>query len=85
VGAPAREKADGGGKLEVMPKPKAKKKKKSAIDTLVDSLMQLREEARQRMTAEEFEEADRQVHELANRIRKRRLHEVTEQGITRLP
>jgi transcription elongation GreA/GreB family factor len=61
-----------------MPKPKAKKKK-SAIDTLVDSLMQLREEASQRMTAEEFGEADRQVHELADRVRAH----VTRQGTLR--
>jgi hypothetical protein len=53
-----------------MPKPKAKKKK-SAMDDLIDSFMRLREEARQRMTPEEFEEAERRVHELADRARKR--------------
>jgi len=54
-----------------MPKPKATKKKNSARGALVESLMRLREEARQRMTPEEFEEADRRVHELADRVRAR--------------
>jgi hypothetical protein len=57
-----------------MPKTKAKKskkKKKSAMDLLISSLMRLREEARRRMTTEEFEEADRQVHKLAGKVRRR--------------
>jgi hypothetical protein len=53
----------------MMPKPRTKKK--SAMDVLVDSFMRLREEARQRMTAEEFEEAERQFRELADKVRKR--------------
>jgi hypothetical protein len=51
--------------------PKRKAKKKSAMDVLVDSFMRLREEARQRMTAEEFDEAEREFHELAERVRRR--------------
>jgi hypothetical protein len=41
------------------------------MDVLVDSFMRLREDARQRMTAEEFDEAERQFHELADQIRAR--------------
>jgi hypothetical protein len=51
-------------------------KPKSAMDELTDSFMRLREEARQRMTPEEFAEADRQVHELADRIRARAHREI---------
>jgi hypothetical protein len=50
------------------------------MDVLVDSFMRLREEARQRMTAEEFEEAERKVHELADQIRAR--HHIGENGTT---
>jgi hypothetical protein len=67
----SRPRKAGSGKLDVMLKRKAKNKKKSAMDVLVDSFMRLREEARQRMTAEEFEEAERQFHKLADKIRKR--------------
>jgi len=70
-GRPRPRKAGSGSKLEVMPNLKTRNKKTSAMEALVDSLMGLREAARQRMTPEEFEEADRQVHELADRIRKR--------------
>jgi hypothetical protein len=55
--------------MEGMAKPKAKPK--SAMDVMVDSLMRLRAEARKRMTPKEFDEADRQVHELAGRVRAR--------------
>ena len=41
------------------------------MEMLVDSFVRLREEARQRMTAAEFEEADRQFHKIANKIRRR--------------
>jgi hypothetical protein len=41
---------------------------------LIDSFMKIREDARQRMTSEEFDEADRKVHELADRIRARVAH-----------
>jgi hypothetical protein len=63
-----------------MPKRKATKKKKSAMDELIDSFMRLREEARQRMTAKEFEEAERRVHELADGVRTR--HQRGEGGST---
>jgi hypothetical protein len=55
-----------------MAEPKAKSK--SAMDVLVDSFMRLRSEAKQRMSEEEFKEAERKVHELADRIRKRQEH-----------
>jgi hypothetical protein len=41
------------------------------MDVLIDSFMRLREEARRRMTTEEFEEAERQFHELADKARRR--------------
>jgi len=63
-----------------MPKQKAERKKKSAMDQLIDSFMRLREEARQRMTPEEFEEAERQVHELADKVRAR--HQRGQDGTT---
>jgi hypothetical protein len=64
-------KADNTAKLEVMPKRKAANKKKPAMDVLISSFMRLREEARQRMTPEEFEEAVREFHSLADKVRKR--------------
>jgi hypothetical protein len=64
-------KADSSGKLEVMPKRKAANKKKPAMDVLISSFMRLREEARQRMIPEEFEEAEREFHKLADNVRKR--------------
>lgn len=45
------------------------------MDELIESFMRLRDEARQRMTPEEFEEADRKVHELADRVRARAARE----------
>jgi hypothetical protein len=51
--------------------PEPRNKKKSAMDVLVDSFTRLCEEARQRMTAEEFEEAERQFHEIADKVRRR--------------
>jgi len=41
------------------------------MDVLVDSFFRLREEARQRMAAEEFQEAERQFRELADKVRGR--------------
>jgi len=41
---------------------------KSAMDVLVDSFMCLREEAKQRMSEKEFQEAEQKAHELADRI-----------------
>lgn len=56
--------------LSSMPKPAAKPK--SAMDKLVDAFLKLRAEAKERMSEEEFREADCQFHELANRVRARR-------------
>lgn len=53
-----------------MAKPKAKPK--SAMEVLVDSMMELRAEAKQRMTAEEFQEAERKFDELVANVRARR-------------
>ena len=52
--------------------PKSTKKPKSAMDKLVESFLKLRAEAKERMSEEEFREADRQFHELANKVRARR-------------
>ena len=49
--------------------PKAAAKPKSARDTLIDSVTRLREEARQRMSEDEFCEVEEKVHELANKVR----------------
>jgi flagellin-specific chaperone FliS len=45
---------------------------KSAIDILIDSFMRLRAEAKERMSAEEFQQAEEKFNELATRIRARR-------------
>jgi hypothetical protein len=42
------------------------------MDRLIDAFVKLRAEAKERMSEEEFREADRQFHELANKIRARR-------------
>lgn len=39
------------------------------METLVDSFTRLHEEARQRMSEEEFRQADDKFHELANKVR----------------
>jgi hypothetical protein len=44
-------------------------KSKSAFDTLVESVTRLRTEARDRMSEEEFRQADEKVHQLANKVR----------------
>jgi hypothetical protein len=41
------------------------------MDRLVDSFMRLREEARERMSEEEFRKADEGFHQLANKVRSR--------------
>jgi len=49
--------------------PKSAPKPKSAMETLVESMVRLREEARQRMSEEEFRKADEKFHQLANKVR----------------
>ena len=39
------------------------------MDTLVDAFDRLREEARQRLSEDEFRQADEKFHELANKVR----------------
>jgi hypothetical protein len=51
---------------------KPKPKPKSAFDTLVDSFMRLRAEAKERMSEEEFQQAEKEFNKLANRVRARR-------------
>jgi len=46
------------------------------MDKLVDSFLKLRAEAKERMSEEEFREADRQFHELARKVRARRRRKV---------
>jgi hypothetical protein len=50
----------------------ARAKPKSAMDKLVEAFLKLRAEAKERMSEKEFREADRQFHELADKIRARR-------------
>jgi hypothetical protein len=42
------------------------------MDKLVEAFLKLRAEAKERMSEKEFREADRQFHELADKIRARR-------------
>ncbi len=39
------------------------------METLVDSFSDLRDEAKQRMSEDEFREAEKKFHELANKVR----------------
>lgn len=48
---------------------KAAPKSKSAFDSLVESVTRIREEARVRMSEDEFRQADDKVHQLANKVR----------------
>jgi hypothetical protein len=48
---------------------KSAPKSKSAFDTLVESVTRLRAEAKERMSEEEFRQADEKVHQLANEVR----------------
>jgi hypothetical protein len=48
---------------------KASPKSKSALDTLVESVTRIRNEARERMSDDEFRQADEKVHQLANKVR----------------
>jgi hypothetical protein len=47
-------------------------KSKSAMDKLIESFLKLRAEAKERMSEEEFREADRKFNELARKVRARR-------------
>jgi hypothetical protein len=49
--------------------PKAAPKSKSAMDTLVESFTRLRDEAKERMSEDEFRKADEEFHQLANKVR----------------
>ncbi len=48
---------------------KAAHKSKSALDTLIESVTRIRAEARERMSEDEFRQADEKVHQLANKVR----------------
>jgi hypothetical protein len=47
----------------------AASKSKSARDMLIESLIRLRAEAKERMAEAEFRKMEDQVHELANKVR----------------
>lgn len=49
--------------------PKAPRKQKSAMDTLVESVSRIRSEARERMSAEEFRRAEEKFDEVVNKVR----------------
>jgi hypothetical protein len=49
-------------------------KPKSAMDKLVDSFHDLREEARKRMSPEEFRRAEKKFDEVVNKVRARAPH-----------
>jgi hypothetical protein len=48
------------------------------MDKLVDAFMRLRAEAKERMSEEEFREAERKFHEIGERVRARK--RTSEQG-----
>jgi hypothetical protein len=52
---------------------KVPSKSKSALDTLVESVTRIRAEARDRMSEDEFRQADEKVHQLANKVRASRV------------
>jgi hypothetical protein len=51
---------------------KSVNKPKSAMDKLVESFFKLRAEAKERMSEEEFREAERNFNQLARKVRARR-------------
>lgn len=51
--------------------PKAAPKSKSAMETLVDSFSDLVEEAKERMTPEEFETAEKEFDQIINKAKAR--------------
>jgi hypothetical protein len=44
-------------------------KSKPALNTLIESVTRIRAEARERMSEDEFRQADEKVHQLANKVR----------------
>ena len=48
---------------------KAALKSKSALDTLVQSVSRIRDEAKERMSKDEFRQADEKFHQLASKVR----------------
>jgi hypothetical protein len=48
---------------------KSSNKSKSALDTLIASVTRIRAEAKERMSDDEFRQADEKVHQLANKVR----------------
>jgi hypothetical protein len=48
---------------------KSAAKSKSALDALVESVTRFRAEAKERMSEDEFRQADEKVHQLANKVR----------------
>jgi len=50
---------------------KAAPKPKSAMDTLVDSFSDLVEDARERMSPEEFRQAEKEFDEIVNKVKAR--------------
>ena len=57
-----------------MPKPRPKTK--PAMHKLVESFLKLRAEAKERMSDEEFREAERKFNELARKVRARRQRKI---------
>jgi len=49
--------------------PKTAAKPNSAREALIETVTRIREEARQRMSEDEFREVENKVHELANKVR----------------
>jgi hypothetical protein len=49
--------------------PKSAPKSKSAMDTLVDSFSELVAEAKERMSDEEFRQAEQKFDEIVNKVR----------------
>lgn len=48
---------------------KSASKSQSALDTLIESVTRIRAEAKERMSEDEFRQADEKVHQLANKVR----------------
>lgn len=49
--------------------PKAAPKTKSSRDLLIESVNRIRDEARERMSDDEFRQVEEKVHQLANKVR----------------
>lgn len=49
--------------------PKAAAKPKTAQETLIGSVMRIRDEARERLSEGEFRQVEEKVHQLANKVR----------------